>query len=818
MEKEGDALVDPLANYWGLSLFPSPSLPPSKPYNTDQDLHTIHTHLRSMALRSPAKLVQQAKSIVDGNPELFNSEISNDPTSQKTNDAEEDGEFRRQQRPGLGLKRPRFSIKSTKKPSLESLLPKLDLDSLKDPAEFFLAHERLENAKREIQKQLGGASFESDQDNVSTRPRQRRPGLLGNNQLPIRYRHRYPRETSDDVLFSQETLGSQSLDPVAENTDKGGACMTSSQNEVMGSSATEENKLDELLAGLLSCDSEDLEGDEAITLLQERLQIKPVALEKFSVPDFPDNQVIDLKLLQGNKSKPRKALSDIDNLLRGINNKTPLRKTVQCPVQQLASPTPPRSPFASLSSLQKHISRLRQSVDPFSADELGHLSSKNYSPAHMTKLEPNLVGSGKPSNELDAHMIEDVITFGKTSTVLDTDRNCTNSSEIPKEDNSGKSSNKLNVPSIEVIIAVGGTSLDEDTVRNCSSTFQKSIVGNSREPRFGVNIDSNEPHVDMDVDVGGSGIGERVMDDTKDRSNIEAHMIEDDIAVGKTSTVLDTDINCTNTSEIPKEDNSGKSSNKLNALSIEDIIAVGGTSLAEDTARNCTTTSQKSIVDNSRVPRFDANIDSNEPHVDMHMDVGGRCMGERVMDDTEDRSNIEANESCQSEDKAENMQTFTASIPTDDTNLNVVNPLADQSNPAGYQANAMDKRARRSDDDPEHCLQEMTDGSMVPVNGQKRVQLRLQKLSKDKRHAKRQSLAASGTSWTTGLRRSTRIRTRPLEYWKGERPIYGRVHESLATVIGVKCLSPGSDGKPTMKVKSYVSDKYKELLELASLY
>lgn len=101
------------------------------------------------------------------------------------------------------------------RPSVESLLPTLDLDSLKDPVEFFLAHERLESkfvfvfcfsfcerdslprglflvllvciwwvdAKREIQKQLGDASFESDQDSLSTRPRQRRPGLLGKDQL-----------------------------------------------------------------------------------------------------------------------------------------------------------------------------------------------------------------------------------------------------------------------------------------------------------------------------------------------------------------------------------------------------------------------------------------------------------------------------------------------------------------------------------------------------------------------------------------------------------------------------------------------------------
>jgi len=31
-------------------------------------------------------------------------------------------------------------------------------------------------------------------------------------------------------------------------------------------------------------------------------------------------------------------------------------------------------------------------------------------------------------------------------------------------------------------------------------------------------------------------------------------------------------------------------------------------------------------------------------------------------------------------------------------------------------------------------------------------------------------------------------------------------------------MSPGSDGKPTMKAKSFVSDKYKELFEIASEY
>lgn len=291
---------------------------------------------------------------------------------------------------------------------------------------------------------------------------------------------------------------------------------------VEGSSGTEENKLNDILDGLLCCNSEDLEGDGAINLLQERLQIKPVVLEKLSVPDLPDNQVIDLKSLRGNMSKPRKVLSNIDNLLKGKKDKTPLRQDVGCAVQQLASPTPPRSPFAMLSSLQKHISRSKPSVDPFSAHEIDHVSTRDYSPTRTINQEFDLVGSGKPSNELNEDVIENVVAVSETNTVLETFRNCTSTSENSKEDNSGKALDKLNAPLIEGIIAVSETNSVEDPVRNCTSTSEKSTEDNSREPGFEANIYLNEPHTDMDVDIVGSGVG-KSMDDTEGRENIEAN-------------------------------------------------------------------------------------------------------------------------------------------------------------------------------------------------------------------------------------------------------------------------------------------------------
>lgn len=83
----------------------------------------------------------------------------------------------------------------------------------------------------------------------------------------------------------------------------------------------------------------------------------------------------------------------------------------------------------------------------------------------------------------------------------------------------------------------------------------------------------------------------------------------------------------------------------------------------------------------------------------------------------------------------------------------------------------------------------------------------------------RKSLAGAGTKLKSGVRRSTRIRSRPLEYWRGERFLYGRIHESLPTVIGMKYASPGKGGKePMLKVKSYVSQKYAVLVEMAALH
>jgi hypothetical protein len=118
------------------------------------------------------------------------------------------------------------------------------------------------------------------------------------------------------------------------------------------------------------------------------------------------------------------------------------------------------------------------------------------------------------------------------------------------------------------------------------------------------------------------------------------------------------------------------------------------------------------------------------------------------------------------------------------------------------------------------------------------------------------TLAESGTVWNEGVRRSQRIRVRPLEWWRGEKLLYGRINKSkcitasspncirfgatrcnqsisnfvgpclawmvaaLTTVIGIKRSSPGKYAAGISQpfvVESYVPDEYSELVKFAAI-
>ncbi|KAG6736272.1 hypothetical protein POTOM_060991 [Populus tomentosa] len=396
-------LEDPLQRYSGLSLLHrslgSLSKPPCDPDpHHDDDLLSAHNFLKSLPVKNSDKLIEQAKSILDATSGLVNADLPNDAMPedkfevgvQKAAESpwarrpglgrkrvQKAAESPRARRPGLGRKRARFSlIHNSSQPSV-ILEPTLDMDNLKDPEQFFLAFERLEDAKKEMAKQTGHVSIRSNQSSMEMAPRPRRPGMPGRSRT-VKYQHLYPtmsfQETSIEVILSpsnpgsqQETVSQAVAIQLTESTS-----VSLEESELAGewlllqeqaSMAKAEKRVDKLLDELLACDCEELDGDGAVTLLQDRLKVKSLDIEKLNLPELPYVQRTNLNALGGNLPKPRNVLSHIHNLPR--RTLTPMKQQIAGnSTSSFGSPTPPKSQLASLALLRKHILQSNPSTNP----------------------------------------------------------------------------------------------------------------------------------------------------------------------------------------------------------------------------------------------------------------------------------------------------------------------------------------------------------------------------------------------------------------------------------------------------------------------
>ncbi|KAM4100295.1 hypothetical protein ACB094_05G057600 [Castanea mollissima] len=823
-----DSAVDPLSSYYGLALFPDSfrlQPDPTKSWDFDADLDSIHNHLKSIALRSPNKLQEQAKMILDGSSELLNSEIANFLASKvkiETGVAL-DKESLPERRPGLGRKRARFSLKPSLSQSAVSLESNLDIDQLKDPEEFFLAYERFENAKREIQKQIGGVSMNLEQRDPSTTVRQRRPGILGRS---VRYKHRYSSvisENKENVISSQEPFESGIVIPIDDmlqhETDQNAA---SHESKLAGSMDKVEKNVNEILDELLSGNFEDLEGSGTISILQKRLQIKPIDLENLSLPELQGTQKINLNPSRGNITKPRKALSDIDNLLKEISSKTPekLMQEAENIVNHIASPTPPRSPFATFPSLQKHIVQSMPSNDPFSI--LDFDDSQAITPSLMeSRKESDLYDSGKQLSNFDGLksplIEEDGTAVAKTGSPEAVIGDFTNSKAIV-HDNSSK-------VSVGVDVGPSGTHVDmEDNVRSCNTdndldeqlsncdklksllieeddtavaktgspeavigdfTYVEAIVhDNSRKVSVGVDVGCSGTHVDMEDNVRGCNMDIDLDEQLSNCDKLKSLLIEEvDTSVAKTASP-EAVIGDFTYVEAIVHDNSSK-------VSVGVDVGSSGTHVdVEDNVRGCN-------KDND----LDVQLSCHDA------DMTAQTNGPNNLEDKVEDMLQEPAEAVASPQPDLNMADATEEI------LNDIQSMLDQSSPAVVEEHAVHQLSRSPGNVSEQHLEECTQESLNEQNKATPPRPR-----KRKEKTCRKSLAGAGLLWDHGVRRSTRIRTRPLEYWKGERLLYGRIHQSLTTVIGLKYVSPSKeDGQPALKVKSFVSDEYKELVELAAL-
>ncbi|KAL1081983.1 hypothetical protein V6Z11_D09G103000 [Gossypium hirsutum] len=583
-------------------------------------------------------------------------------------DAEEVMENPRERRPALGRKRARFSLKHNSSQPTVSLEPSLDIDKLNDPEEFFMAFDRIEKAKKEIQKQTGGVPSNLDENAQSMAARPRRPGIA---RRSVKYKHRYSTSMSPVESFDEELrsplCGSQQekSDPVLELAEK-----------LAGSVTKAENNINQLLDHLLSS---NYDGDEAVSLLKERLQIKPVDLDKICLPDLQDIRRIDLKASKENLTKPRNSISD---LMKGISKRTPNR-LAECSVHCSGSPTPPSS-LASVLLLKKQSLRFNVLNDPFSNDDIDRSPVRNASPMENTS---------KQSDQLDP-----------LSHPFPTDN-------IDKSPGGSASA----VESIKK----QSSQVDTEKEWNVSQLLRSPILESNQTTTANANTEL----------------------DGRDFAGLFDKFVNDN----------DSRLDC-----------------GISAVSSGSQAALENNGLSR--------------------PEVDTDSQTRKP-----IEFGGRV---------EDIP-LEAVVSAHVQLNVEG---------TTIVNSHTIQIESDQANPAMDQDHGMDGPSRAVESGQELHEQQNKKG---------KTKRSAHRVLKRKEVSRRQSLAGAGTTFDTeGRRRSTRIRSRPLEFWKGERFLYGRVHSSLSTVIGIKYESPEkADGEnPTLKVKSFVSDEYKDLVELAARF
>lgn len=169
--------------------------------------------------------------------------------------------------------------------------------------------------------------------------------------------------------------------------------------------------VNQLLDDLLAKNQEELDGDGAVTLLQERLQIKPIDFKKLSLPDLQDIRKIDLRASGENLAKPR-------NSLLGFSSKTPYCQA-ESSVHNATTHPPSKNSMASISFLRKQILQSDPLSDPFSLDIIDRSQARNASPTQEVNKQSDQVEGEKVlsmSDQLESAMAEknatDIATAG----------------------------------------------------------------------------------------------------------------------------------------------------------------------------------------------------------------------------------------------------------------------------------------------------------------------------------------------------------------------------------------------------------------------
>ncbi|VVA91457.1 unnamed protein product [Arabis nemorensis] len=710
LSRSSTLVEDPLHAYSGLSLFPrtlkslSNPLPP-RLYQSD-DLHQTHTLLQSMPFDIQKEHQEQAKAILDDSSEVLKEGIE---TSVASEDMNVGGKMnaipnKRERRPGLDRKRGHFSFKPTTSQPPQNE-PTFDGSKYPNPEEYFAAFERYEIAKREWQKQTGTVVTDTDQNQPSRRTR--RPGIPGRKRGS--YKHTYTDSNLTDAT-NLEASEEENPIPSEQSLERTTAAeVTTADREVDDSAVDTDKDVENILTRLLACDPDELEGDNGVKLVEERLQFKPIDVGMLSLPEFQEVRKTDLKVSGRNPSKRRTVLTDIQNMLKGIHSDG-ARKNSQSP-----SPNPPG--------------------DQFSFPDSDHLlpGDRQCSEVDLAK-DLNTCSGSRVTNDPDK-----VITNASPSNVGTIYVDSPFNSSVQKTSNEDDSDTHSGIRRFY--------SSPDGIADNCKD----DCITNRDSATLEVNVDMQTKGNKGDVPISESEVTDQIQ-------RLAEYAIRDSARMDP-STLEEDSIPC-------QQDESSKSPNRA--------------------PEQCNT------VDETF--KHEEHIQGKHGEGNDNTDTACGAEVENAQQEVHNSSHKESNKRRKRGSSDSSMKKRSKTVHGESEGDKQMKTLS-------HESGAKKQTKKRSNE-----------------RGEKKQMKTVTRESKI--FSRRKSLAGAGTKWESGIRRSTRIKSRPLEYWRGERFLFGRIHQSLATVIGIKYESPGKEKseKPKLKVKSFVSDDYKELIDLAALH
>lgn len=760
----------------------------------------LQRSFEALAARSSVDLSDQASSVLKAS--------STSPHGYKDRDVPPRDNTRPQERrPGLGhnRKRPRFSLKPAASQSAVGGGMSFDIDKLQDPNEFFQAYDKYERAAKEIKRQTGEDVTDLTQYKSSRVVRGRRPGIPGY-ERKSNYQQRFVSAISaiDEKLDpSQESLSglgspirsnntfkTMSRDNYEASQDKNGA---SQEQELVVSAAEKKSKVDSLFDQLLSEDCTDLDGDGAVKFLQKNLELGRINMDKLQLAQVKSVRKTEDRVSLG-QSKSAKALSDIKNVAKRIIGK---RQSEVGSTYSADSATPPRSSSSLVPMSSRYVLEFDRPGNLFSFPGIDDILPVNDS-IHVEE------GRGQDVVPVHVDSAYEKADLYATKPSF-SDKFVSNSKEKLPSASSAVSDKMLTESSAQMVDHIDDCSSKSGDLFNFDlyerdAGFEDKV--NEVQQLELVDRESISTHSNMDLDkqVPGLANSPDPLNDNITKSsehrNPNIHRYEGGLEEKHKDTQQQKAL-------VPEKNPAHTDMTLVELVPVDPSHSVA-------IMENNLHVFQEQVNYGPDGPDIGPEDKVEEPQIVSPEGVELRCKGLTPASLYTSASQMDVycpiDEDHQKEGNSENAITHSA--------LHNKVPLERSKEPLNLRSK---QRAVPIGSDRSKASNRTSIAARILYSGDSVNVRRKQKPTtylREREISRRKSLIGAGTLWEHGVRRSTRMKMKPLEYWRGERLLYARVHDSLVTVVGCKCISPTKkNGSPELKVRSFVSDDYKDIVD-----